>query len=119
MASIIAAIVVTGTMASFVASARMTHRANVTTTTEAAAQTAQVLEELRNNVAADSTFFQDNAGGGWQALALTGTGSTHHLSVEQQRNMGAQYQVTALDCDGDGTVGDCHAVTVETAWDFD
>lgn len=118
--SAIAAVVASGTMMAFVTAARLARAQNSTRVAEATDFAQQTLERFRNRVATDDTaVFPDLAGAGWQIdplppLPLPGTNSE---SLLWRTPTSRRYQVTSQDCDGDGTAGDCYAVTVRVCWD--
>jgi prepilin-type N-terminal cleavage/methylation domain-containing protein len=119
VASVLAAVVAAGTMASFVTSARITRWHNATTMSEAGGHSLELLEQFRNVVGADATgdFFKDNAGAGWLPIPIgTIKGTTSALSVTHQAAT-REYKVTAIDCDGVGGTGDCYALSVKTDWE--
>ena len=117
-ASAVAAVVASGTMMAFVAAARMSRASNSPMFAEASDFTRQTLERFRNRVATDDTIvFPDLAGAGWQndPLPVPAPG-TNSESLLWKTPTSRRYRVTAEDCDGDGTAGDCYAMTVRVCW---
>lgn len=125
IASVLITVVAAGTMASLIASAKMTHDVNASTMAEAGGQASQILETMRSRVAADDTFFADHAGmDNWTYASLgqpnQGPNGNYPggspLSTLNQDAM-RKYRVFQQDCDGDGKTGDCYSVAVEQCWD--
>lgn len=118
IASLITAVVVGGTMAAFIAAARMTHAQNGPLYAEAMNCAQQKLERFRNRVAQDDPFLQANAGLGWQIdngvddLTDCGSGSESLQTRAPQR----RFCVRGEDCDGAPGL-DCFAVLVRVCWD--
>jgi prepilin-type N-terminal cleavage/methylation domain-containing protein len=121
IASLLISVVAAGTMASFIASARITQDQNATTMTEAGGRARQTLESLRNKVSGTDTFFS-KANGNWSAVDTGVSGSSYGptsaspLSVTNQKSEN-EYRVFPQDCDGDGSTGDCYSVAVRQCWD--
>ncbi len=121
IASLLISIVAAGTMASFIASARITQDENSSTMSEAGGRARQTLESLRNKVSATDTFFSTSKNA-WQPVTTgvsggsTGGTSASPLSVGYQKSEN-EYRVFPQDCDGDGTKGDCYSVAVRQCWD--
>ena len=116
-ASAIAAVVASGTMAAFVAAARMSRVQNSPTFAEASDYAEQTLERFRNRVATDdTTVFRNPPVAGWQSDPLPPSATTSE-SLLWKTPTSRKYRITAEDCDGDGTAGDCYAVTVRVCWD--
>ena len=115
VAGVIGSVITSGIFAAYVAAARMMGGANSAEYVEAANFGQQTLERLRNEVAADSTWFTNQAGTGWQADPdlLVGGGSRSIVNPPGATRMMC---VLAEDCDGVGGAGDCYAVRVRVCW---
>ena len=126
--SLITATVAGGTLMAFVTAARMQlGQENPASAMESSDLSQEVLDGLRNRVAADDTFFQTAAGTGWINAATSpapsqfpnpppasaGTNSIVNVAPGPLKRC---YRVTAEDCDGDGTAGDCYAVNTQVCW---
>lgn len=118
MASILAAVIAAGMMASLIAANRITHKHNASTMAEAGGQTQQLIEAVRTQVGADVTGQLLAAGtGGWTGFVFGGDkGQELQLAVSGQAPVG-QYRVDPADCDGVNGVGDCYTISVRACWD--
>ncbi len=118
MATLLAAVVAAGMMAALVASTRITHKQNASTMSEAGGQSQELMEGIRTKVGADAVGdFLANGSGAWTNYGFgADKGQESSLAVSGQEASG-QYKVQPADCDGDGNVGDCYAVTVRACWD--
>ncbi|OGX41157.1 MAG: hypothetical protein A3C53_06335 [Omnitrophica WOR_2 bacterium RIFCSPHIGHO2_02_FULL_68_15] len=117
VASAIGAVLVAGLMATFLTALRISShgQGNV----EAASLAQQTLERFRNHIACDDSPLA----GGWfdpttcAAVALP-TNEPYALPAGTKLLNGArEYTVTAADCDGDDTAGDCFKVVTKLTWD--
>lgn len=115
-ASMIAAVVAGGTMAAFVAAARMSRAQNSPAFAEASGYAQETLERFRNSIAADSPWPADEADGLWRSDPLPATGGTQ--SILDMGGVPARrcYRVTPEDCDGAAGPPDCYAVDVKMCW---
>lgn len=124
VASLIASLVAGGTLAAFIAAARMTARQGSPAYAEASGFAQQTLERIRNAVAADDTWFQTQVAiGGWIADGLPGGGGSESIQTPPPPgNAKRCYLVTPQDCDNDGAVAnppaeqDCYSVSVQVCW---
>lgn len=113
MASVIASLVAGGTLAAFIAAARMTARQGSPAYAEAGGFAQQTLERIRNAVAADDTWFQTQAAiGTWIADALPGGGGSESIQALPAKRC---YLVTPRDCDA-LPGNDCYSVSVQVCW---
>lgn len=117
MASIISSVIAGGTMASFVAAARMVRDQNIPSNAEASNYAEDTIERYRNLVAYNDATFANwvttNAGPAWHADPLPGSGPAGSiLSVAHRRC----FRVTPTNCDGVGPADDCFAVDVRVCW---
>lgn len=111
-ASVILPVAVFGTATALLTAARINKQVNEGATVEVTGYAQQFLEEVRNHVADDDTWFENQALLGWQPWTFTGSGT---VSIELE-NPDRMYCVARKDCDGDGTDGDCYAVSVKICW---
>lgn len=113
VAALLASVVASATLLAFVAAARMARAQNNPAISEATGYAHQTIEAFRNKVAADQTFLEAKAGLGWQDDPLPRSGGSDSILT-----LGAtrKYNVEKVDCDGDGTTGDCYAVTSRVCW---
>lgn len=116
-ASLIVPVVVGGTLAAYVTAARLGQSQDEGATVEALSYARQFLEETRNHVAEDDGWFATQAVQGWQVTpaSLPAPGTTGTASIVMYGAV-RKFCVAPRDCDGDGTVGDCHAVHVRVCW---
>ena len=106
--STIASVVLAGTMSAFVTAARIHRAQNGPMFAEAAGYAQDTLETVRNHVAADDSWFANQVPGGWKVDPdFPGFPTTLIKRI---------YRVDPVDCDGDGTAGDCFAMTVKVCW---
>lgn len=117
VAAVIAAVVVGGTMTAFLTATKVSKVS--AEEAESASYAQQTIERFRNLVAcrqqgesASNTWFnaacQPELPAGEQADTLPGGIALQDAS--------RTYQATAVDCDGDGTAGDCLQVTSKVHW---
>lgn len=126
--SLITATVAGGTLMAFVAAERMQMgEENPATAMESSGLAREVLEGLRNRVAADDGFFQAAAATGWTDAAASPAPSQFPNPVAATAGINSIvnmppgpfkrcYKVTSEDCDGNGTAGDCYAVNAQVCW---
>ena len=112
VASLIGAVLAGGTMMAFVTARKISY--GVSSEGDAAYLAQQSLENYRNMVACDSSWFTP-------ATCTSGalpSNTPDPLSGSPLQSLGAtrKYTVTPDDCDGDGTPGDCFKVTVNVHW---
>ncbi len=128
IASVIASIVIGGTMTAFVTASRMTRQQSGPANSDAALYVQQLLEAIRNHVAADSTWFSTRVGpvpATWAAWRnddppLSASCPSASIVCRTDVNNGRKYFITYVDdtCDDDGDTSDCYyAVTVRVCWD--
>ena len=119
-ASVIASVVAGGTLAAYVAAARMTRAQSNTGNAEAAVYARETAERFRDMIACDGNWFTADAAcaptpampGGWTADPLPAAGGTQSILVTGARRC---YRVVPQDCDGGGA-GDCFQVDVRVCW---
>lgn len=109
-ASVLASVVAGGMMMAYIAAARMPPPRGIDPMLEANGLAQQTLEWIRNQVAADSTFFATQAAAGWQEDPLPAAGSSE--SILNQTAV-RRYCVRTADCAG---VGDCYAADAKVCW---
>jgi prepilin-type N-terminal cleavage/methylation domain-containing protein len=121
VASVVAAVVAGGTMAGFIAAARMTRAQSNTQLAEAAGFAQESLEKNRNMIACDSPWFNvatcTPAGGMptvWMDDPIVGGAGTDSIV----NGPGAQRRFCMIprDCDGDAVNGDCFEALVRVCW---
>ena len=118
IAAVIAAVVVGGTMTAFLSATTVSEVSSEEVGSAAYAQ--QTIERFRNKVACrqsteltTDTWF-DNA---CAPAAPSGVVTDGDLSGSGIPGATRQYQVVAVDCDGDGTAGDCLQVESKVHWE--
>ncbi len=117
ISSVIATTVAGGTMMAFVTAARIVGRGDSAAMLEASALAGDMLEDIRNQVAADSTWFADRVNLGWCDAPLPPSTSTE--SVLGPPDAERRYRVVRVDCTGDGDTNDpqdCFSVDVRVCW---
>jgi prepilin-type N-terminal cleavage/methylation domain-containing protein len=122
LASLVSAVIASGTMMAFVTAARMVRDQNIPSNAEASGFAEETLERFRNLVAYGTsggldpvfaTWITNNAGPSWHADPLPGSGGTNSiLSFPHRRCV----RVTPRDCDGVGGTGDCYGVDARVCW---
>jgi len=108
VATVIGALVAGGTLMAFATSAKFATQV-APNRAEAAALAQQTLDRFRNFVAEGDPWLAPTP---WTDDAIP-TGPLPSIA-----NFGPsrQYKVDPLDCDGDGTPGDCYQVQVKVQW---
>jgi prepilin-type N-terminal cleavage/methylation domain-containing protein len=126
-ASLIAAVVAGGTLMAFVTAARIVRRGSTIEHGEASLLASDLLEKIRNRVATSdydlwfSSHASVTAPSSWSEWIsdadsqLPAGGGAR--SILNARGAERKYLVRPEDCDGDGLMGDCYAVTVKVCWD--
>ncbi len=137
VASIIGAVMAGGTVAAVVTAARMTRQSDSMASQEANGYAQHLLEELRNRVAADDTFFRCAPAAAW----INGNSSTTPVDTMQSGCTGNMpqfllppntsensiqtrypgtvrrcYRILPAQCDGVGPSTDCFRVNVQMCW---
>lgn len=113
IACVVIPVVIGGTMAGYTVAARLQRAHDDAASTEAMGYARQLLEEVRNRVAADDPWWAAQAASGWQSVPFAGNG-TQTISGQGAARLSC---VTAQDCDGDAVIGDCYAMQVKVCWD--
>ena len=120
-ASVLAALLVGGTMMAFVSATKGVHHSSGRG--EATFLALQTLEGYRNQVACRQgaeTQSQAWFNAACQADAPVGNNAEAlpmDADLAKFPNASRQYQITPRDCDGDSIVGDCLQMTVKVHWD--
>ena len=125
IASLITSVVAAGTFMAFVTAARMGQVQNDPQSAEAAGFAQQTIERFRSFIACSpagvpaSPWFDASCAAtlpaGWQndpLPAAAGAGSKSILNTVTAR----RYCVKAVDCDGNGTAGDCFSMKADVCW---
>ena len=119
VASVIASVVAGGTLASYVAAARMMRAQSNPASGEAAGYAQDTIERYRNSVACDNAAWFNPANcapalpAGWQADLLPGGGGTDSIL-----NTGARrcFRLTPQNCDTNPADNDCIQIDVQVCW---
>ncbi|MBI3322041.1 MAG: prepilin-type N-terminal cleavage/methylation domain-containing protein [Candidatus Omnitrophica bacterium] len=120
IAAAIGAVVTWGTMAAFVAAARMSRAHDNPGFSEANLYAQQTVERFRNLIACGSPWFdpvtcQPSAALpiAWTTHVLPAGGGTESILHTPARRC---YRVTPQDCDGVGGAGDCFSMEARVCW---
>ncbi len=108
-------VIIAGTSIAFGTAARIEGSFNGPKYVEAASYGQDWLESLRNHVATDDPFFTLPPASGGHTPA-GGAVSAWFNDDPSTAPVLRRYQVGALDCDGDGTPGDCVKVSTRICW---
>lgn len=125
IAAMVGVVIAGGTMLAFVTAKKVSTGA--AGAVEAADFAQQTIERFRNKIACDDPSWFDAAtcrsGAGLPTAwtkdpAGAGTGLPDSPGLLSMIGQGGdrQYKVTPVDCDGDGTIGDCFQVDTKVAW---
>ncbi len=139
-ASAIGAVVTGGTLMAFVTAARLTAERDDPSIVEASGFAQQTIERFRNRIACDDVVWFDascqpldipgriqSAPGAWTPDPFVNSGGGNYplgsLSILDVDGDGAYdaaarrcYRAWQVDCDGDGTDGDCYAFEAQVCW---